>query len=94
MTERERGKGPMFLYVYLTVNHQELPVPRRLLPDWHSRAQPPEVDEYLRRQAASRVDYPIFWLASSGISLTTRSWYATATTSPISPSSSSTGRST
>jgi hypothetical protein len=61
--ERERGKGPMFLYVYLTANHFPWSYPFReeLLPDWHSPGnQPAEVDEYLRRQAMSRVDYPNF----------------------------------
>src|SRR3984893_6004901 len=61
--ERERSKGPMFLYVYLTANHFPWSYPFReeLLPDWHKPGnQPAEVDEYLRRQAMSRVDYPNF----------------------------------
>jgi Sulfatase len=63
MIERERGKGPMFLYVYLTANHfpWSYPFHEELLPDWQSPGnQPPEVDEYLRRQAMSRLDYPDF----------------------------------
>jgi hypothetical protein len=63
MIERERGKGPMFLYVYLTANHfpWSYPFHEELLPDWQSPGnQPPEVDEYLRRQAMSRIDYPDF----------------------------------
>ena len=63
MIERERGKGPMFLYVYLTANHfpWDYPFHDELLPDWRNPGNaPPEVDEYLRRQAMSRVDYPDF----------------------------------
>jgi hypothetical protein len=63
MIERERGKGPMFLYVYLTANHfpWSYPFHEELLPDWHSPGnQPPEVDEYLRRQAMTAADYPNF----------------------------------
>jgi len=63
MIERERGKGPMFLYVYLTANHFPWSYPFReeLLPDWQNPGnEPPEVDEYLRRQTMSRVDYPSF----------------------------------
>ncbi|HEY4403439.1 MAG TPA: sulfatase-like hydrolase/transferase [Xanthobacteraceae bacterium] len=63
MIERERGKGPMFLYVYLTANHfpWNYPFHEDLLPDWRSPGnQPPEVDEYLRRQAMTAADYPSF----------------------------------
>jgi Sulfatase len=63
MIERERGKGPMFLYVYLTANHfpWSYPFHEELLPNWESPGnEPPEVDEYLRRQAMSRLDYPDF----------------------------------
>jgi hypothetical protein len=63
MIERERGKGPMFLYVYLTANHfpWSYAFHDELLPDWHNPGnQPPEVDEYLRRQTMSSVDYPDF----------------------------------
>ena len=63
MIERERGKGPMFLYVYLTANHfpWSYPFHEELLPGWQSPGnQPPEVDEYLRRQAMTAADYPTF----------------------------------
>jgi hypothetical protein len=63
MIERERGKGPMFLYLYLTANHfpWSYPFHEELLPGWHSPGnEPPEVDEYLRRQAMTAADYPAF----------------------------------
>jgi hypothetical protein len=63
MIEREHGKGPMFLYLYLTANHfpWSYPFHEELLPDWRSPGnQPPEVDEYLRRQAMTAADFPIF----------------------------------
>jgi len=63
MIEREHHKGPMFLYVYLTANHfpWSYPFHEELLADWHGPGnQPPEVDEYLRRQTMSTVDYPNF----------------------------------
>ena len=63
MIGREHGKGPMFLYLYLTANHfpWSYPFHEELLPDWRSPGnQPPEVDEYLRRQAMTAADFPIF----------------------------------
>jgi hypothetical protein len=63
MIDRERHKGPMFLYVYLTANHfpWSYPFHDELLPDWQGPGnQPPEIDEYLRRQTMSTVDYPNF----------------------------------
>jgi hypothetical protein len=63
MIGREHGKGPMFLYLYLTANHfpWSYPFHEELLPDWHNPGnQPPEVDEYLRRQAMTAADYPKF----------------------------------
>jgi Sulfatase len=63
MIARERVKGPMFLYVYLTANHfpWSYPFHEELLADWHSPGnQPPEVDEYLRRQTMTMADYPSF----------------------------------
>jgi Sulfatase len=57
--ERERDKGPMFLYVYLAQNHY--PWNYRwhpdLLPEWKDPGNTPLVDEYLRRQALSQRDY-------------------------------------
>jgi hypothetical protein len=63
MIEREHNKGPMFLYVYLTANHfpWDYPFREELLPDWRNPGnEPKEVDEYLRRQAMSVIDYPNF----------------------------------
>ena len=57
--ERERGKGPMFLFVYLAQNHY--PWNYRwhpdLLPEWKDPGNTPIVDEYLRRQALSQHDF-------------------------------------
>jgi hypothetical protein len=61
--ERERAGGPMFLFVYLTANHFPWNHPFRaeLLSDWRNPGnEPPEVDEYLRRQAMSKGDYRDF----------------------------------
>ena len=62
LIESERGKGPMFLFVYLAANH--FPWSYRFPP--RSRAamedlkNPPAVNEYLRRQAMSAQDYAAF----------------------------------
>jgi len=62
MIENERGKGPMFVFVYLTANH--LPWNYRfhpdLLPQWRDLENKPEINEYLRRQAMSAQDYAAF----------------------------------
>jgi Sulfatase len=59
MIERERDKGPMFLFVYLASNHY--PWDSRWRPDlmteWRNPGNTPEVDEYLRRQSMSFRDY-------------------------------------
>jgi sulfatase-like protein len=59
MIERDHGKGPMFLYVYLAQNHY--PWNYRwhpdLLPEWKDLGNTPLVDEYLRRQALSQRDF-------------------------------------
>jgi hypothetical protein len=59
MIERERDKGPMFLFVYLASNHY--PWDHRWRPDlmteWRNPGNTPEVDEYLRRQSMSFRDY-------------------------------------
>jgi hypothetical protein len=59
MIERERGIGPMFLFVYLAQNHW--PWDHRWRPDllreWQDPGNPPAIDEYLRRQAMSARDY-------------------------------------
>jgi hypothetical protein len=59
MIERERGKGPMFLFVYLAQNHFPWNYRWRpdLMPAWTNPGNAPEVDEYLRRQAMSFRDY-------------------------------------
>jgi phosphoglycerol transferase MdoB-like AlkP superfamily enzyme len=60
--ERERGKGPVFVYVYLAENHY--PWDYRWRPDlmaqWQDLGNPPGVDEYLRRQAMTAQDYAAF----------------------------------
>jgi phosphoglycerol transferase MdoB-like AlkP superfamily enzyme len=59
MIERERGNGPMFLFVYLAQNHWPWDHRWRpdLLPEWQDPGNPPAIDEYLRRQAMSARDY-------------------------------------
>jgi phosphoglycerol transferase MdoB-like AlkP superfamily enzyme len=59
MIERERGKGPMFLFVYLAQNHYPWNYSWRpdLTPEWRNPGNAPEVDEYLRRQSMSFRDY-------------------------------------
>jgi len=64
MIERERRRGPMFLYVYLTANHftWDFPFHEELTPaGWRDPGNAmPEVNEYLRRQAMSERDYEAF----------------------------------
>jgi hypothetical protein len=59
MIERERAKGPMFLFAYMAANH--FPWDRRwrpeLAPGWKDPGNAFEVDEYLRRQSMSFRDY-------------------------------------
>ncbi len=59
MIERERAKGPMFLFVYLAENHFPWDYRWRpdLLPDWKDPGNQSIVDEYLRRQTMSFRDY-------------------------------------
>jgi Sulfatase len=59
MIERERDKGPMFLFVYLAQNHYPWNYRWRpdLMPEWSNPGNTPEVDEYLRRQSMSFHDY-------------------------------------
>ena len=56
---RERGKGPLFLYVYTVANH--FPWDERLRPQltpgWHDLGNAPDVEEYIRRQAMSAQEY-------------------------------------
>jgi hypothetical protein len=59
MIARQRGNGPLFLYVYTVANH--FPWDKRLraelTPDWHALGNRPDVDEYIRRQGMSAQDY-------------------------------------
>jgi hypothetical protein len=59
MIEREHGRGPMFLFVYLAANHYPWDTRWRpdLMPEWKDPGNTAEVDEYLRRQAMSFRDY-------------------------------------
>jgi hypothetical protein len=56
---RERGNGPLFLYVYTVANH--FPWDKRLRPQltpgWRDLGNPPDVEEYIRRQTMSAQDY-------------------------------------
>jgi hypothetical protein len=62
MLENERGQGPAFFYIYLVANHFPWYVRWRpdLMPQWQDLQNPPLVDEYLRRQAMSAMDYNEF----------------------------------
>ena len=56
---REGGSRPLFLYVYNVANH--FPWDTRLRPEltpaWHDLGNAPNVDEYIRRQGMTAVDY-------------------------------------
>jgi hypothetical protein len=56
---RERGSGPLFVFVYLAANHFPWDHHYRpdLLPGWVNPGNPFEIDEYLRRQQMSVHDY-------------------------------------
>ena len=57
--QRERGGGPLFLYVYTVANH--FPWDTRLRPEltpgWRDLGNAPDLDEYIRRQAMTAHDY-------------------------------------
>jgi hypothetical protein len=57
--KRERGNGPLFLYVYTVANH--FPWDTRLRPEltpgWRDLDNAPDVDEYIRRQGMTARDY-------------------------------------
>ena len=59
---REHESGPVFVFVYLAVNHFPWTFHYRpdLLADWKNPGNPFEIDEYLRRQEMSRLDYTHF----------------------------------
>ncbi|HEY7231960.1 MAG TPA: sulfatase-like hydrolase/transferase [Pseudolabrys sp.] len=56
---RERGLGPLFLYVYTVANHfpWDSRLRPELTPDWRDLGNPPAVDEYVRRQGMTAQDY-------------------------------------
>jgi phosphoglycerol transferase MdoB-like AlkP superfamily enzyme len=57
--QRERGNGPLFLYVYNVANH--FPWDTRLrpkfTPEWRDLGNAPDVEEYIRRQGMTAHDY-------------------------------------
>lgn len=57
--ERERGNGPLFLYVYTVANHFPWDTRLRpeLTPDWRDLGNAPDIDEYIRRQGMTAHDY-------------------------------------
>ena len=58
----QRDNGPVFVFVYLAVNHFPWNYRYRpdLLPGWVNPGNPSEIDEYLRRQELSAHDYSQF----------------------------------
>lgn len=59
---KERGNGPVFVFVYLAMNHFPWSYRYRpdLLPDWKNLNNPWDIDEYLRRQEISAREYVQF----------------------------------
>jgi hypothetical protein len=59
---QDQGHGPVFVFVYLAVNHFPWDFRYRpdLLPGWVNPGNPFEIDEYLRRQEISAHDYAQF----------------------------------
>jgi len=59
---QDRGRGPVFVFVYLAANHFPWDYHYRpdLLPNWVNPGNPFEIDEYLRRQEMSTRDYAQF----------------------------------
>ena len=62
MIEKEHGRSPMFVFIYLAANHFPWDYRYRpdLMPQWQDPGNSPLVDEYLRRQALSAQDYAGF----------------------------------
>lgn len=58
---RERGKGPLFLYVYNVANHFPWDTRFRpeLTPNWHGLGNIANIDEYIRRQGMTANDYSV-----------------------------------
>src|SRR5215813_3192017 len=59
---QERGRGPVFVFLYLAANHFPWDYHYRpdLFPNWINPENPFEIDEYLRRQEMSVRDYAQF----------------------------------
>ena len=59
--EHERRNGPLFLYVYTVANHFPWDTQLRpeLTPNWRELGNPPNIDEYIRRQSMSAHDYRV-----------------------------------
>jgi hypothetical protein len=59
---QEQEKGPVFVFIYLAMNHFPWDYRYRpdLLPEWRNPENPFEIDEYLRRQQISARDYKKF----------------------------------
>lgn len=59
---KERRNGPQFLFVYTAQNHFPWTFKFRpeLLPEWTAPGNRDDVDEYLRRQRLSEIDYKAF----------------------------------
>jgi sulfatase-like protein len=60
--ERERSKNPLFIFVILAANHFPWGYRYRpeLTPQWRDLGNQPKIDEYLRRQTMSALDYAEF----------------------------------
>jgi hypothetical protein len=58
----ERGRGPLFMFIYTTANHFPWTFRWRadLTPNWRPYGNRVDVDEYLRRQTMSAQDYVHF----------------------------------
>jgi hypothetical protein len=56
---RERGHGPLFLYVYTVANHfpWDSRLRPELTPNWRDLGNAPNVEEYVRRQGMTAQDY-------------------------------------
>jgi hypothetical protein len=60
--ERGRSKDPIFIYLILAANHFPWSYSYRpeLTPGWRKLGNPPKIDEYVRRQTMSALDYAEF----------------------------------